>query len=102
MQRIIYHQNEVGYAVANVKYADELEAKIKKLESYKAEPICIFDVQEKQILFKCKSFDLHLELLKMCYPTSFVGKVFNRMLFTQKPTKALVNLIERQSISKAG
>jgi hypothetical protein len=94
MQRIIYYNEEYGYCVADVKLKQDLQKKLDYITQYEVEIICVFDVEQNQFSFKCKSFELHLQLMKLSYERTFLGKLFNKLSFNPKPSYRLISKME--------
>jgi hypothetical protein len=97
MQRIIYYNEEFGYCVADVKLKQDLRKKLNYLKQYEVEIICVFDVEQNQFSFKRKNFELHLELMKLSYVRTFLGKLFNKLSFNPKPSYKLITKMELYS-----
>lgn len=95
MKRIIYLNEEYGYCVADVS-AKQLDKKLQCLAQFDASIICILEVEPRKLLFKCKNFELHLQLMKASYPSTFLGKLFNKISFRKTPSRALISTIEQQ------
>ena len=95
MQRIIYLNEEYGYCVADVP-AKQLEKKLQHLISFDVQIICILEMEPRKLVFKCKNFELHLQLMKLSYPTTFLGKVFNKIRLRTKPSRTLISALESQ------
>jgi hypothetical protein len=94
MQRIIYYNEEYGYCVVDVKLKHDLRKKLAFLTQYEAEIICVFDVEQNQFSFKCKGFELHLQLMKASHERTFLGKLFNKLSFIPKPSYGLISKME--------
>jgi hypothetical protein len=97
MQRIIYYNEEYGYCVVDVKLKQDVPKKLTHLTQYEVEIICVFDVEQTQFSFKCKDFELHLQLMKLSYEGTFLSKLFNKLSFRSKPSYSLISTLERHS-----
>jgi hypothetical protein len=97
MQRIIYLNDEYGYCVADVKQKQDLQKKLDQLAYYKVEVICVFDVEQRTASYKCKSYELHLQLLKASLPRNFLSKLFNKLSHKARPSYSLVSNLEKES-----
>jgi len=97
MQRIIYLNNEVGYCITNVKAKQDLQKQLANIQQYDAEIICVFDMETNAISFMSKNFSVHLELMRVNYSSSFLNKIFNKLLPVQKPTLGLIAALSKHS-----
>jgi hypothetical protein len=97
MQRIIYYNKEFGYCVAEAKLKQDLQKKLTYLSQYEIEIICVFEVEQSRFSFKCKSFELHLQLMKASYDKTFLSRLFNKLSFNPKPSYKLITKLELYS-----
>ena len=95
MQRIIYLCDEYGYCVADVKYKHELPRKIATLVAHDVQVICVFEVESRKASFLCRSFDLHLQLLKASYPGNLLRRIFNKMSLKKQPDYTMLSKLIR-------
>lgn len=96
MTRIIYLKEEIGYCLSDIIVEKEVDLKVASLIRYGAEIICIFEAGSKSIMYKCNSFNVHIELIKASYPSSFVGKLLNKLSGNRKPTYSQITALEMQ------
>ncbi len=97
MLRIIYFKGETGYCLSDMIINKELDLKLDSLARYDAEIICIFEVGLNSILYKCSSFDVHIQTIKVSYPSSFRGKILNMLSANRKPSYSQITALEKQS-----
>jgi hypothetical protein len=99
MQRIIYLNNEYGYCVADVKQKQNLKKELDRLTGYDVDVVCVFDVEERTASYKCKSYELHLQLLKASLPRNIFSRLFNKLSFKARPSYSLVTNLEKELYS---
>lgn len=97
MLRIIYLKGENGYCLSDGIPNKELDLKLDSLARYDAQIICIFEVGLNRLLYKCSSFDMHMQTIKASYPRSFMGKFLNRLSANRLPSYSQIAALEKQS-----
>lgn len=97
MQQIIYYNKEYGYRVAHVKTKHNRPRKVAELAACDAQVICVFEIETLKASFMCRSYELHLQLLRASYPSTMLGKLFYLFRRRKRPDYNMLLNLEKPS-----
>lgn len=97
MQRIIYYKEDRGYRVADVETNHNLPRKVAELAACDAQVICVFEIETLKASFMCRSYELHLQLLRASYPSTMLGKLLQLFRTGKRPDYNMLLNLERPS-----
>lgn len=97
MQQIIYYNEQYGYGVVDVLTNNNLPRKVAELAASDAQIICVFEVETLKASFTCRSYELHLQLIKASYPSTMIGKFCDLFRKGKRPDYTMLSNLERPS-----